>query len=216
MLSQVTMNRWVNESVNGRLKNVFPFFRHTIEGRYVPKIMPFVRIACAILNAYFPPLFQDQVFHQTVIEEALIVREESKFKEELEELGLFRKTTSWKKASPTCVPLFPKLAMEDLQILTLGSYQLKMARVYNKHHMKDGVEYEILLHKNPVHNNILRAYINSRFRGSHKHSVWIKYEDGVNSLEGIKERYCDCRVGERSLGCCSHVASVSDLVYTFN
>lgn len=43
------MNIWVIEAVNGRVKNMFPFFKHTIEGTYVPKIMRFNRVACAII-----------------------------------------------------------------------------------------------------------------------------------------------------------------------
>jgi len=47
-----TAVRWVVESANGRLKNVFPFFGHTISNKYLcsTKLNRFVRIACAILN----------------------------------------------------------------------------------------------------------------------------------------------------------------------
>jgi hypothetical protein len=51
---KVTMSCWVIESVNGRIKNVFPWFKHTIEANYIPKIMRFNRIACSIMNAFFP------------------------------------------------------------------------------------------------------------------------------------------------------------------
>jgi len=49
----VTKLRWVIESVNGRIKNVFHFFRNTISNHYVRngKMKRFLRIACAMLNA---------------------------------------------------------------------------------------------------------------------------------------------------------------------
>lgn len=94
------MSRWVIEAVNARIKNVFPFFRHTIEGRYIPKIMRFNRIACAIINRYFPPLFTDQDFHYIILEEsAKIVNKTNSLKGEIERLGIQRMTIRWEKAT---------------------------------------------------------------------------------------------------------------------
>jgi DDE superfamily endonuclease len=54
----VTKIRWVVESVNGRIKNVFKFFRSTIQNTYIDndKAARFLRIACAMLNAFHPAL----------------------------------------------------------------------------------------------------------------------------------------------------------------
>ena len=59
----VTKLRWVIESVNGRIKNVFNFFDNTISNRYVGngKLRRFLRIASPLLNAYFPVIRSDKV-----------------------------------------------------------------------------------------------------------------------------------------------------------
>lgn len=116
------MNRWVVEAVNARVKNVFPFFKHMIEGTYVPKIMRFNRIACAIINKYFPPLFADKEFNGTISKVSNDQYPKSnELKKEIEELGIQRMTTRWEKASENMIPNFPKLTMEDLKRITLGS-----------------------------------------------------------------------------------------------
>jgi len=56
---RVTMIRWLVEAVNGRIKNVFKFFDSTIPITYHTKLWSFFRIACAISNLFFPPLFMD-------------------------------------------------------------------------------------------------------------------------------------------------------------
>lgn len=55
----VTKIRWVVESVNGRLKIMFPFFQDTIHNNYLNKVGRFLRIACAMINAFCPPLNKD-------------------------------------------------------------------------------------------------------------------------------------------------------------
>lgn len=93
------MFRCVVEAVNGRVKNVFPFFKHTIKGSYVPKIISFNRIACAIMNKYFPPLYQNTEFHNVIAEVCTNgVPQTNELKEEIEKLGLKRMTTRWGKS----------------------------------------------------------------------------------------------------------------------
>ena len=200
--------RWVVEAVNGRLKNVFKFFKHMIEGGYTPKIMRFVKIACAILNKYFPPLVQPTDFHDLITEKiASHSANTNALKEEVERLGLRRMTPSWRKATPSSVPDFPQLSWQDLKEITLGTFQLKMAKLYNADHLKAGDEFGIFLHRATT--QILRVQIRSRFRRSHSYPVWVRYSPRVNGVAGIEGVYCGCKVGERNLGCCSHCTSVN-------
>ena len=52
----VTKLRWVVESRNGHVKSIFKLFRDMIPAALVPNIGDFFRIACAIINAYHPPI----------------------------------------------------------------------------------------------------------------------------------------------------------------
>lgn len=201
------MFRWVIESTNGRVKNVFPFFKHTIEGTYVPKIMRFNRIACAILNKYFPPLSTNKDFHDLISEVCKNHTDHTnKFKEEIESLGLKRMTTRWEKASESSVTEFPKLSMEDLKRITLGTYQIKIAEKYIESHMKEFSEFGIFIHRDTE--GIIRARIQSRFSRSKTHDAWVKFDKNASGYEAIKGLYCLCKVGERTLGCCSHLTAI--------
>src|ERR1051326_5377959 len=117
------MGRWVIEAAHAHIKNVFSFFRHTIEGRYVPKIFRFFRIVAAIVNCFFPPLLKNTEFHENIIR---FVQEQAPsvnpFRAELEEKKLWRMTLNWILATADTVEDFPRLTMEELKILTLGPY----------------------------------------------------------------------------------------------
>lgn len=200
------MFRWVIEAVNGRVKNVFPFFKHTIEGTYVPKIMRFNRIACAIINKYFPLLYNNNEFHDVIAEVAEEIPQVNEFKNEVDELGLRRMTTKWEKASASLIPEFPILSMDDLKKITLGTYQIKIAQRYIDAHLKSDTEFGIFIHRE--REDIIRARIQSRFSKSKTHDAWIKFDKNVSGYDAIKGLYCSCKVGERTLGCCSHLTSI--------
>lgn len=201
------MFRWVVESVNGRIKNVFPFFKHTIEGTYVPKIMRFNRIACAIMNKYFPPLVCNKEFHDVISEVcAGDIPNINELKNEIEERGLKRMTTRWERASASSVIDFPKLSMEDLKRITLGSYQIKIAERYIETHLKGDNEFGIFIYREM--DGLIRARIQSRFSKCKTHDAWVKFKIGETGYSAIKGLYCTCKVGERTLGCCSHLTSI--------
>lgn len=189
------------------MKNIFPFFKHTIEGSYVPKIMRFNRIACAIINKYFPPLFNNTEFHETIIDACINkTSETNQLKDEIELLGMVRMTKRWEKASETSVFDFPKLSMEDLKRITLGSYQITIAEKYVEQHIKEHSQFGIFIHRE--NEEIIRAKIQSRFSNSKIHNTWVKFDKESDGYDAIKGLYCTCKVGERTLGCCSHLAAV--------
>jgi len=64
---KVTSCRWVVEAVNGRLKNVFKFFGAVIEaGVTGGTIRDLCKIACAILNKFYPPLVKNDAKHNSL------------------------------------------------------------------------------------------------------------------------------------------------------
>jgi hypothetical protein len=52
----ITKTRWIVEARNGHIKLLFKFFRGQIPIHHVPHIGSYFRIACAIINRYFPPI----------------------------------------------------------------------------------------------------------------------------------------------------------------
>jgi hypothetical protein len=214
---RVTMSRWVVESANGRLKNVFIFFKHTIEGGYGPeKIMRLVRIACSIFNKFFPLLNPHKEFQDLIADEVEThTNNVNLLKMELEAKKLVRKSEKkWQKTTAAAaVPDFPSLTWDELKMFTLGTYQLKVAERYVEEHLSTNPDFGIMMHN--INKNIIRCEIQSRFSGSDSHSVWIKYipeQDGLAALDG---HFCQCKNGERTLGCCSHVTAVCTITLIF-
>lgn len=104
--------------------NKFSKDKHTIEGTYVPKIMRFNRIACGILNKYFPLLFNNKDFHEVIADAVENHHTNSNdLKLEIENLGIHRMTKKWKKANENTIRDIPQLSMDDLKRLTLGSHK---------------------------------------------------------------------------------------------
>lgn len=101
---------------------------------------------------------------------------------------------------------FPKLSMDDLKRLTLGTYQIEIAKKYFDHHMKGDEQFGIFIYRDTQ--GLVRAKIQSRFNRSKEHSAWVKYDQNGVGYSAITGLYCTCKSGERSLGRCSHLTSV--------
>lgn len=99
------------------------------------------------------------------------------------------------------------MSLEELKLITLGPFQLRVAQWYNEHHAPDGSGYEYVVHRR--HNQYLRVKLHSRMKSNVQRDVYIKYVPGRNGPGGIADWCCDCPNGARTLGCCGHVAAVS-------
>jgi len=61
---------------------------------------------------------------------------------------------------------------------------------------------------NFLKSKIVYAVIKSRHSNSTKYNVYVKYQTNSNSVDAIESWYCTCKAGMRTVGCCSHVASI--------
>jgi hypothetical protein len=208
---KVTKLRWVVEAANGRLKGVFRFFQDVIAAAYFPKINNFLRIAIALQNAYYPPLFTETEEHENMAEE---MREERPLNNplltRLERLKLLKKRVVWISADEDDLLEFPDLSMEELRSITLGPYQLDMGRLYNLDHLEGEVGYRFFVHRELA--GLIRIKLQSRFSKSQKHFLWIEFKEFRNGKDAVTGWYCQCKSGARTLGCCSHVAAVNLLL----
>lgn len=115
---------------------------------------------------------------------------------------LDRRISAWKRMdAQNVVEEFPTLSEDELTNITLGVYQLKLARSYTCEHLDEDGEYIIML--NDDIEDILRAKIQSRHTSSKSYLLWIEYGPAI-----IKGWYCQCRAGARVVGACAHVSSV--------
>ncbi len=120
----VTKVRWVIESVNGRMKNVFAFFRHQIQNTYITKLKTFIRIASALLNKYFRAIYPDNP-EQVAIANYMIERSRAAatFHEDLQhfELNVFSRA-QYHRTEIENIQDFPLLTEQELREITAGIY----------------------------------------------------------------------------------------------
>jgi hypothetical protein len=210
----VTIGRWPVEAANGKLKQKFKFLDAVIRNSHLPNLHKYFRICCALVNAFCKPSFTESDLQEKMVELAITRRNDPNLlQEKIEATGMNRKRSQWTKASADTVTEFPKLSYEDLQMITLGSYQLKLASRYTSEHLKEDARYSIMLHKEDT--GLLRAKIQSRFRKSQHHEVWIEFTPDGNGHESINGWYCACKAGARTMGCCGHVTSVRIIIIRY-
>jgi hypothetical protein len=94
-------------------------------------------IACAILNAYHPGIESDMGDGLEIAETMLArVGERNGLGDMVGTMGLNRKSAFFESIDGSSIDDFPQLTGEDLRLITLGTYQLRMTRSYYAEHIK--------------------------------------------------------------------------------
>lgn len=205
---KVTMVRYVVESANGRIKNKFGFLQEVVPLPYMSILGDIVKIACAIVNKFGKPLFTQSEKHELIlrkVEERLDLNNSLADRVNSEGSEL-KKNKGFLKVGEEKLDDFPKLTEQDLFEITLGPFQIHCADAYNINHLERNPKYELqILRDEP---GIVRANLQSRFKRYRSHQLWIEFCPEQNGVEAIRGYYCECEVGRRTLGTCSHVTAV--------
>ena len=100
---------------------------------------------------------------------------------------------------------FPKLDLEYLETVVCGSYQLAQAPGYIGEHLTDDGDYEIWVYQHSE--DLIRGHIQSRHKSETKYNVWIRF-DAQDTNDPVKDYYCVCPAGKRTIGLCAQTASI--------
>ncbi|XP_018401795.1 PREDICTED: uncharacterized protein LOC108778963 [Cyphomyrmex costatus] len=199
----VTKVRWVVEAVNGLIKT-WKALDHVFPNSQIPYIGEYVRIVCALCNAFRPPRAQNKPEDEIIGNRMMQLVSQPNHLQELVELeGWGKKRVIWEPLTHDAFNDFPKLTMDELTLLTLGVYQIKQAKSYTFEHLHDDGMYSLFIHKQE--RSIIRLQIQSRHTSSKLYNLWIQYNIGINPIAGW---YCQCKAGARVVGCCAQCASV--------
>jgi hypothetical protein len=156
----------------------------------------------ALINCFCPPLVQNTPRHQQIALDALersILPNEMQQRVRREHLDAT--TENWVVASSEVLQDFPLLTIPDLEKLTLGIYQLSLAKLYTRKHLDEESKFNILLNTDIP--DVVRAKLSSRFISAKSHELWIQYDH-----QAITGYFCKCWQGARTVGMCSHVTCV--------
>ena len=180
-----------------------------------------IRIAAALLNAFKEPL-KDHPRANDIIQ---VLNERMHMANSLGdyviENNINRQRASFRTitADDNQLLQFPVLTEEDLLLISLGSYQIKLARSYLSEHLRNGmytIEICIGAIPNLVRYNInisegilLRGRIKSRHVSGRIYYSYILIKNRAETgRDAIAHYYCSCLTGKRTVGTCAHIMSI--------
>ncbi|CAF3709271.1 unnamed protein product [Rotaria socialis] len=164
-----------------------------------------IRIICTGLNCCRGAMFinASSPYHQKLAQIMRIRVSSRSILQQLVDMGAISSRSRCKKKIEDVDFEFPQLSLDDLHVLFLSSYKIKLAPAYVEEHLdKDG---DYIIGIGDDNDFILRCTIQSRHSNAVKYKTWIQY-----SLTGepIVAWYCTCTAGAMTLGSCSHVVSI--------
>jgi hypothetical protein len=210
-----TKCRWIVEAINGRLKTLFRANNKIHNNLTIPHTIDDIRISAALINKYFGDFGTDNkndIMIATKMMDRLNMG--NRLENILENYHIDAKRKDFQKLDINSVPNFPKLDFDTLcNNITLGPFQLKQGLSYINENFNNP-EYsgiEVFADNSRIfdeNTRLLRARIQSRHYNSKKYHSYLTYSTNKNDHDAIKDWICTCKSGKRTVGCCSHVASI--------
>ena len=179
----VTKLRWVVEAVHGLIKQKFKLLDRKLDNKMLPQTGRLMRIASYLHNVY-----------------------SAKLNSEVKENRLRRRKLAFKNISSEDLLDFPELTENDLVLLFSGTYQMKQSMSYLAEMIDANNQLKILYCK--ASDNVIRLSVPSRHKNRQSYKCFINYAKDSAGHEAIKKYCCDCPNGNRTVGCCSHVAAI--------
>lgn len=215
----VTLVRWVIEVINGRLKRDFKILRHEYFNRALPHMFDDVKIAAALTNIFKEPLTNTPYANQIIgiIHEKF--HQPNLLGDYVVENNINRQRAAFQTITDEAVRemRFPILNEEDLVLIALGTYQIKLARSYLSEHIRNGV-YSIEISETAIPNLVqygidiqgvlLRGRIKSRHISNRTYYSYILLDTRTTGRESVRHYYCSCLTGRRTVGTCAHIMSI--------
>lgn len=228
----VTKCRWVIEQVFGRLKTKFKLFSVAAQNSTLKYDFDLVSIGFALLNMFHKPIFSDKEHQDIAVIMKSRLQVPNLLKEVVQKYNLSQVKTPYIDVEYTLLDDsinnellgFPELSLEDLYKVSLGPYQINNAASYYAEHQKEGI---FLVHKfDPPRRHptatldyakyaiavtdplLIKAYMRSRYRNGKHHHIFVLLDKSKTGRDSIREYYCTCESGSRTVGCCSHIMAI--------
>lgn len=220
----VTKVRYDIERLNGVMKNTWKIFGTTIETYWIPHIATDFQICSALVNRKHKTqnaLNSTQAEKDRFIAERMLSRvllpnivSEVVYKNSFESLIRQKQFTHFD------TEMFPELSMEDLENLSFGPYQISQAQLYLRTHLNHNDEkFDVFTFSSEVIDKYFKEHVNynpvlvmaqlkSRFRSSKTHRSFVLFSASNSGHEAILGYCCQCKVGLRTVGVCSHVMAL--------
>lgn len=220
-----TKIRWIVEWVNSSLKR-FKYVDGKVGSYGIPHLFDNVRILAAIHNSFFSRQYSDSDNVEVATKMLARMETPNLLQALVEKENLTRKMSMFEPLGPDRYNLLPPWTIQDLTSFST-SFQLRLVRGYIANHFakrkhefqicRDEFspnfrKYEITV-RTPI---FIRARLLSRHISSKVYYIFILI-DVTNPQhvppQSVKEAYCTCKTGSRTVSVCVHAASI--LWYVF-
>lgn len=203
------------EARNGHIKSKFRYLDGVKNVESIPFAAQDFRIAVALINAFLIDLESDKNNRQIALQ-MLALRDT---KNHLTRIVRRISTKSFQLVNNLC--LGPKLTLDELKLIGLGSYQIKQARSYCQQHMKDSGNFILHVCNQKETDEKCYQYLTaqaklvlvlvrfrSRFQTTRTHSTYVLFNTNGLGRDVVKAHCCSCKNGLRTIGCCSHIMTI--------
>jgi hypothetical protein len=206
----VTKCRNVVEIINGRLKTKYRTndkvhfnvtLKHTIDD---------LRICGSLLNCFSEKYATDKDRELAILTNMTkTINIPNRLESVFTDYHIDKKRSTFTKLNEESITEFPKLDLNTIiNTITLGSYQLKQSLSYINENFDDNGDKCIEVYSDNQNifetgTKLLRTRIQSRHSNSTKYNSYVTF-----TTNQIRDWYCTCKSGKRTVGCCSHIASV--------
>lgn len=203
----VTKIRWAVESVHGVLKQKYRLLDHKIDNKLIPKIGSYFRIASFLNNTFGKRLQSDVDTFDDILQRMHSQRNvQNTLATEVEEKGWLRRKLPFKSVTSDDILDFPEMTERDLKILFTGTYQLAQAVSYLAEMVDTDGKLRIEYVKDE--SNVLKLKVPSRHISRTAYRCFLRYKPNTFGVSGLTHYTCECANGQRTVGCCSHIAAV--------
>lgn len=210
-----TITRQVVERCNNRLES-FALLKKTYVNKSLQDLNSHIRVVAAIINHFYPPLETDKEDWQLFVQH---IRKNEHKKNVLVFLKNINVTKHFIALEQAQI-VFPILSLEELRVLSLGSYQIRQAESYYAQHISEDGLFSISVSSSLIQHKklskiiteygiqqpqLLFGQIKSRFQEKTKHCTFFLTDGALADSSSIKAYYCTYKNGQRTIGCCAHI-----------
>lgn len=203
----VTKIRWVVEAVHGVIGQKYKLLHNQFHNSLLPEVNSYCQIACLLVNLFGKRLNSDKGLLEEIINRMSSTNDNiNSLAEEVESNNWNRKTVPFQTMSSKEILDFPKMTLDDLKIFFTGTYQLSQAVSYLAELLEEDGSFQVNMLK--INPQIVRFEVRSRHINSKTYKSYIHYDKYSVGIQGIKGYCCNCANGNRTVGCCSHLAAI--------
>lgn len=203
----VTKLRWVIEAVHGIIGQKYKLLHHQLHNSLLPDAGLYCRIACFLQNRFGKRLNSDKGLLDEIISRMNATKNDvNTLAVEVENNNWNRKVTPFQLLSSEELLDFPEMSLDELKVFFTGSYQLSQSVSYLAEIIDENGSFPASTLK--IKPEIVRFEVRSRHINSKTYKCYLHYNPNSSEMDGIKRYCCNCANGNRTIGCCSHIAAV--------